>query len=218
VRVPVLTVQSETDVVGLGSAGARQDDAERFRLWEIAGGGAHGDTYLLVASAADDGSLAPAELARLLAPTDNAFGMQNECADERRAPAALCAQAALAHLERWADGGVPPPEAPRLVLGQDDRPLALDELGIAKGGIRSPWVDAPTAVLSGLGQSGAEFASLFGTTRAFGAAGTRSPLSRRPRGMVRAFRSSVGRRWSRAASCSKPTRPRSAPSQRRTPW
>jgi hypothetical protein len=43
VRVPVLTVQSETDVVGLGSAGARQDDAARFRLWEIAGA-AHGDT------------------------------------------------------------------------------------------------------------------------------------------------------------------------------
>jgi len=169
VRVPVLTVQSETDVVGLGSAGARQDDAARFRLWEIAGA-AHADTYLLVASAADDGSLAPAELARLLTATDNVFGMQMGAPMNAGPQQHYVLQAALAHLERWADGGAPPPEATRLVLGEDDGSLVRDGLGIAKGGIRSPWVDAPTAVLSGLGQSGAEFAFLFGTTRTFDAA------------------------------------------------
>jgi hypothetical protein len=169
VRVPVLTVQSETDVVGLGSAGSRQDDAPRFRLWEIAGA-AHADTYLLVASAADDGSLAPAELARLLAPTDNVFGMQMAAPLNAGPQQHYVLQAALAHLERWASGGAPPPEAPRLVLGTGDGPLALDALGIAQGGLRSPWVDAPTAVLSGFGQSGAEFAFLFGTTRPFDAA------------------------------------------------
>jgi hypothetical protein len=79
-------------------------------------------------------------------------------------------QAALAHLDRWAAGGAPAPEAPRLELGEGGSPLALDELGIAKGGLRSPWVDAPTAVLSGFGQSGSEFAFLFGTTRPFDAA------------------------------------------------
>lgn len=79
-------------------------------------------------------------------------------------------QAALVHLDRWAGGGAAPPEAPRLEPGDDGSPLALDELGIAKGGLRSPWVDAPTAVLSGFGQSGTEFAFLFGTTRPFDAA------------------------------------------------
>ena len=34
-----------------------------------------------------------------------------------------------------------------------------------RGGLRTSWVDAPSAVSSGLGQSGAEFAFLFGTTR-----------------------------------------------------
>jgi hypothetical protein len=169
VRVPVLTVQSETDVVGLGSAGARQDDAPRFRLWEIAGA-AHADTYLLVASAVDDGSLPPAELARLLAPTDNVYGMQMTSPLNAGPQQHYVLQAALAHLDRWAAGGAPPPEAPRLVLGGAASPLALDSLGIARGGIRSPWVDAPTAVLSGFGQSGAEFAFLFGTTRPFDAA------------------------------------------------
>jgi hypothetical protein len=169
VRVPVLTVQSETDVIGLGSAGARQDDAARLRLWEIAGA-AHADTYLLVASAADDGSLAPEAFAKLLAPVSELFGMKTAKPVNAGPQQHYVLQAGIAHLARWADGGAPPPEAPRLALGTGDAPLALDELGIARGGIRSPWVDAPTGVLSGLGQSGAEFAFLFGTTRPFDAA------------------------------------------------
>jgi hypothetical protein len=192
VRVPVLTVQSETDVIGLGSVGARQPDAERFRLWEIAGA-AHADTYLLLASASDDGSLAPERLAKLLAPATEFYGMKTDAPVNAGPQQHYVLQAALAHLERWAGGGAPPPEAPRLALvgrkgpahglgrsGHVPRseaepsevelgPLALDALGIAQGGIRTPWVDAPTAVLSGFGQSGAEFAFLFGTTRAFDA-------------------------------------------------
>jgi hypothetical protein len=169
VRVPVLTVQSETDVIGLGSAASRQDDSARFRLWEIAGA-AHADTYLLVASAADDGSLAPKAFAKLLAPVTELFGMKTAKPVNAGPQQHYVLQAALAHLDRWAGGGAPPPEAPRLALGEGDVPLALDALGLVRGGIRSPWVDAPTAVLSGLGQSGAEFAFLFGTTRRFDAA------------------------------------------------
>ena len=168
-RVPVLTLQSETDVVGLGSAGARQPDSERFRLWEVAGA-AHADTYLLVASASDDGTLPPAALAKLLAPTTELFGMKVDRPINAGPQQHYVLQAALAHLDRWAAGGAPPPEAPRLELGRGEGPLALDPLGIAKGGIRSPWVDAPSAVQSGFGQSGAEFAFLFGTTRPFDAA------------------------------------------------
>jgi hypothetical protein len=169
VRVPVLTLQSETDVLGLGSVGARQPDSERLRLWEIAGS-AHADTYLLVASGADDGSLPHAALAKLLEPTDTVFGMQMTVPINAGPQQHYVLQAALAHLDRWAGGGAPPPEAPRLELGDGGSPLALDALGIAKGGLRSPWVDAPTAVLSGFGQSGSEFAFLFGTTRPFDAA------------------------------------------------
>jgi hypothetical protein len=169
VRVPVITVQSETDVVGLGSVGSRQDDAERFRLWEIAGA-AHADTYLLVASGQDDGSLAPEAFAKLLAPTREFLGIQTNELMNAGPQQHYVLQAALAHLARWAGGGAPPPSAPRLELGSGGNPFALDALGIAQGGLRTPWVEAPTAVLSGLGQSGAEFAFLFGTTRPFDAA------------------------------------------------
>jgi Alpha/beta hydrolase domain len=169
VRVPVLTVQSETDVVGLGSVGARQDDTERIRLWEVAGA-AHADTYLLVGSGSDDGSLAPAELARLLAPTTSVFGMTMDKPMNAGPQQHYVLQAALAHLERWAGGGAPPPQAPRLELADGGTsPFALDANGNVRGGLRTPWVDVPTAVLSGLGQSGAEFAFLFGTTRPFDA-------------------------------------------------
>jgi hypothetical protein len=168
-RVPVLTLQSETDVLGLGSVAARQPDSERFRLWEIAGA-AHADTYLLVASPEDDGGLPPAALAKLLAPTADVVGMQVDTPINAGPQQHYVLQAALAHLGRWAAGGAAVPRAPRLALGGDAGPLALDDLGIAKGGVRSPWVDAPTAVLSGFGQSGTEFAFLFGTTRPFAAA------------------------------------------------
>src|SRR5262245_31946628 len=47
VRVPVLTIQSETDVMKLGGIGSRQPDAPRLRLWEIAGA-AHFDSYGLI--------------------------------------------------------------------------------------------------------------------------------------------------------------------------
>src|SRR4029453_8745593 len=47
-------------------------------------------------------------------------------------------------------------------------PFALDASGLVRGGLRTPWVDAPTAVLSGLGPGGPGFAFLFGTTRPLG--------------------------------------------------
>ena len=40
-----------------------------------------------------------------------------------------------------------------LELNGDRTGYVLDERGIAQGGIRTPWVDVPTAVMGGLGQS-----------------------------------------------------------------
>jgi hypothetical protein len=61
-RVPVLVLQSETDVISRGGGNIRQDDGAQVRVWEIAGA-AHGDTYMLIAAAHDDGSLAAPRLA-----------------------------------------------------------------------------------------------------------------------------------------------------------
>ena len=76
--------------------------------------------------------------------------------------------AALAHLEAWVREGSPPPSADRLEIAGGESPaLVLDELGNVRGGVRTPWVDVPVALLSGLGQQGAVFTVLFGVTRPF---------------------------------------------------
>lgn len=49
--------------------------------------------------------------------------------------------------------------------------LVRDDSGIARGGIRTSWVDAPAAALPGIAPDGAPgVAILLGTTRVFGAA------------------------------------------------
>ncbi len=50
------------------------------------------------------------------------------------------------------------------------QPFLLDEVGNVTGGLRTSYVDAPAAVLSGLGQVGNAFCFLFGTTELFDAA------------------------------------------------
>jgi hypothetical protein len=164
-RVPVITLQSETDVVLLGSGKARQPDSERFALWEMAGA-AHFDTSGLILGQIDDGGLSTEQIARAIAPTAKPMGLHAAQAINSGPQQRYITQAALHHLEQQLRSGELPPRAERLEVSDPDaQKLVRDELGIVKGGIRSPWVDAPTAVLSGLGQTGGEFMVLFGTTR-----------------------------------------------------
>jgi Alpha/beta hydrolase domain len=53
---------------------------------------------------------------------------------------------ALNHLFAWADKGVVPPHSDRIWLDRseaDGSPMALDETGNPRGGVRSPYVDVP---------------------------------------------------------------------------
>jgi hypothetical protein len=170
VRVPVLTIQSETDVVRLGGIGARQPDTALIRLWEIAGA-AHFDAYGLTASPQDDGTLSAKRLAELGAAVSEVLGMAADSPINAGPQFHYVSQAALAAVDRWVRDGTPPPQAARLeATGAGAPQLAVDEHGNVRGGIRTPWVDVPTAVLSGLGQGGGGFAFLFGTTHPFDAA------------------------------------------------
>lgn len=56
-----------------------------------------------------------------------------------------------------------------MALSADGKAFELDDNGNVRGGIRTPWVDVPTAVLSGLAQEGPGFARLFGSTEPFAA-------------------------------------------------
>jgi hypothetical protein len=164
VRVPVLTFQSETDVTILGGGRARQPDSERVRLWELAGA-AHFDTYGLVAAHLDRDGIPVEELAGHLAPTTNVMGMASASPVNSGPQQHYVLNAALEHLVRWTRDGTPAPEAPRLASSNAaGTALVRDDLGIVRGGIRTPWVDAPTAVLSGNPPGGDGFLFLFGTT------------------------------------------------------
>jgi hypothetical protein len=166
-RVPVLVVQSETDVFGsLQYLAARQDDGEHFRLWEVAGS-AHCDTYFLLVAAHDNGRLAPAELAALLTDTAAAQGAMAKppnCGPQVH----YVMQRAVDALDAWSRDGDAPPTAPRLELDEEGG-LAVDELGIARGGLRTPWVEAPVIATAGLGQPGV-LEELMGTSRRLTAA------------------------------------------------
>lgn len=169
VRVPVLTLQSETDVAGLGGGLARSPDGERFRLWEVAGA-AHADTYLIAGAARDTGALSASELAAALAPVAEFQGLSTGALVNSGPQQHYVSQAALAALDRWARGGAPPAGAAPLELAEDGGAFATDRHGIALGGVRTPWVDVPVAVLSGLREPGGPgFTFLLGTTRPFSA-------------------------------------------------
>jgi hypothetical protein len=52
--------------------------------------------------------------------------------------------AAFWHLDRWVRDGIAPPKGDRMQLNAAGK-LVLDEFGIGKGGVRSPYSDVPTA-------------------------------------------------------------------------
>jgi hypothetical protein len=139
--VPVLTLESESDVVGvLNYLPARQPDTDRFRLWEVAGT-AHADRFLLGPLADQLGCPAPVN----------------------DGPQHLVAKAALRALDAWVRDDLVPPSADRLAVagGAYER----DRDGIVRGGIRTPLVDAPVDVLSGdPAPDGPLHCLLFGTT------------------------------------------------------
>ncbi|HXY92203.1 MAG TPA: alpha/beta hydrolase domain-containing protein [Acidimicrobiia bacterium] len=170
-RVPVITVQSETDVIRMYGFGARCPDSDNTRLWEIAGA-AHFDSWGMIAAHEDDGTLAPERLAELGGPTDEPLGLKSEEPINSGPQQHYVLMAALSHLDRWARDGTPAPHAPVLATTGDGDTLALelDEHGNVRGGLRTPWVDVPAAVLSGIGAMGGGFTMLFGVTRPFDAA------------------------------------------------
>jgi hypothetical protein len=166
---PILTVQTETDLMLLGYLRARQPDSPHLRLWEIAGS-AHADHYVANLGATDNGHLTTGlrELNAMLNPPTGTSGFT--CAAPINTGQTHYVLNAAEHvLNRWVNTGVAPAPAPRLQVTTGSTPsFVLDANGNATGGVRSPAVDVPVAALSGLGQSGsAQFCFLFGTTTPF---------------------------------------------------
>jgi hypothetical protein len=147
---PVLDIQTEGDITSvLNSYAARQSDNKHLRLWEVAGT-AHADAHLVGpgVKAIDCG-----------VPINNG-------------PMHVVAKAALRALTTWLDTGKPPVKAPRIAVAEDPTPqIRRNADGIALGGIRTPPVDVPVAVLSGAaGPNPSTICLLLGSTKPLTAA------------------------------------------------
>jgi hypothetical protein len=131
VDVPIVQMPTQTEVATYAEQGIayRRPDSDeagnRFRLYEVAG--------------------MPHNNSR-----DNP-GFQNDpCTlPVTDFPAGAFTALGLDHLIEWIANGKTPPHAPPIAVDQDSKndgsPLALDEHGNAKGGIRNVWVDVPIA-------------------------------------------------------------------------
>jgi hypothetical protein len=144
---PVIVLQSETDV----NPGARQDDSPTFRLWEMAGT-AHVDAYSVAIGFGDVGD-GQGEIAMFDAmQSPPGFGCTEPI---NTGPSHWIVQTAMRRLTKWVKLGIEPPTAPRLeVTTFSPRTYARDSNGNVLGGIRTPHVDAPVAVVTDSGQSG----------------------------------------------------------------
>lgn len=164
-NVPVITFQTETDLTILGYFGARQPDSDRFRLWEVAGT-AHADYYTIVSGRFDaTGEPRFAEVVE----EDTVLGFLRCDRPFNSGPMHYVFARGVRALDDWIRVGTAPPLSPRLDLTADGSAFLLDMQGNVTGGIRTPYVDAPSAILSGEGQSAEGFCPLFGTTELFSA-------------------------------------------------
>ena len=139
--VPVIVVNSETELTSYYPI--REKDSARFRLWEVPG-------------------TSHVSAARPAARTVEGSNWLSYTP---------VYQAAIRHLHHWITDGVEPPRMPRVEMrAGDERPeVVRDEHGNARGGIRLPELEAPTASHSGFGtqREGTRFGFLYGTATDF---------------------------------------------------
>ena len=167
-KEPVIILQTETDILQLGSTGslaARQADSLAFRLWEVAGT-AHTDVYTTIKGQNDKGD--DPTVADVISNKDARPPFIQCTIPVNDGPGHWVAKAAIAALNSWISEGKAAPSAPLLSVNEQARAFVLDNLGNVRGGIRTPYVDAPVAVLNGEGQPPADpFCNLFGITELF---------------------------------------------------
>ena len=118
----------------------------------------------------DSGSAPLADLVAGYRPTNTLMGRELPHCINFAPQHHYVLQSALAHLIRWTRGGEAAPSAPPIELTDAEPPLLVeDEHGIAKGGIRTPWVDVPVFRTSGIGDADDVMTLLFGSGEVFDA-------------------------------------------------
>jgi len=152
---PVLALEDEWSIGVAFAWLVRQPDTPNFRLWEAAGTG-HIDSY-------EDSLTAP------IVGHDLVFPPLQCALPLNQAPLHYLVNSALNKLSAWVAEGVPPPQAPSFIEVVNGA-IVRDAYGNAKGGIRLPQLDVPTATLSGVGNAGPGSCPVGGVTTPFDAA------------------------------------------------
>jgi hypothetical protein len=168
--VPVMTFITETDLIGFNAGGgyvhARQPDSMKIRTWELAGS-SHADNYIWQVAAIDDGKQSVEKLAAAWNPMTDLLGTHVDIPINAAPQHHYVLEAAIVALNRWVTEGKAPPTAHLLEVSGDPAGLVLDTTGNAKGGVRTPWEDVPTAKYSGVVKSDSPLVRLSGTTQSF---------------------------------------------------
>ena len=147
-NVPVIAVAAQGEVIG--SLAFRRPDADgpngRYRLYEIAGA-AHIDKF---AYGSGFPAIADQKTAVGSAQGDASWPFNAMCDPpiplSEHPLLKYSYDAALMNLDAWSRKGIAPPKEERMQVTEGPMPeLVMDEFGHAKGGVRNPWVDEPTA-------------------------------------------------------------------------
>ncbi len=149
VDVPVIAVVAQGELLaGLANRRPDSDDpGARFRQWEVAAA-SHINTHAYVGFP----SLKEQDQATKAAQGTEQWPFNARCEPEivmQDMPLlSYVFDGAFAALDAWVKDGLPAPRAERIQVrnaGKPDAELLVDEFGIARGGVRSPYADVPTA-------------------------------------------------------------------------
>ncbi len=173
-RVPVLSLITETDLLGARLSGyhaSRRPDYAHLRVWEIPGA-AHADNYLFGGAMIDDGRKSSEILAKIYRPTNVSMAGKSSVPFNPGMSHHYTVQSAIAALNGWIISGKAPVSVAPMTLASGGKTgvlpvLSLDNNGLAKGGVRTPWVDVPTILLSGKGDPNSFIGMLAGSGVAF---------------------------------------------------
>jgi len=173
-NVPVMMFETEADLVALNYLPARQPPTTFIREWEVAGT-AHYDTYGLAEAMSDngDGKADVNVFDDMITPVSSFDNGAISCPVPLNAGSHTYElRSAVAALENWVKTGTAPPQSPRLEMATPTS-YKLDQNGEALGGVRTPQVAAPIAVVNGTGDTSdaaGGFCKLFGATIPFSSA------------------------------------------------
>ncbi|MGH9718477.1 MAG: alpha/beta hydrolase domain-containing protein [Candidatus Acidiferrales bacterium] len=172
-RAPVVAIITETDLLIEGQIpgyyAARRADTGKLRVWEVAGT-AHADAYIFSVASIDSGTTSLKKIAAGYEPTNKVMGMELAKPMNNAPQHHYVVEAALSSLDQWIGAGKVPSSADPIKVNDGGKPaFTLDANGLAQGGVRTPWVDVPTARLSGLGNSGGILGFMVGVCEPFDA-------------------------------------------------